>query len=234
MKELTSTLVDLSMPVQNGMAVLPGHAHTAIYATSEHETMSHMGCTTTFRVESLLMSTHEGTHVDVPLHCEPEGSDVAGVPLESFTGPAVCLDLTETQAEDLISRQTLEDALERAGLSIPSGGYVLLRTGHAERWYGSGSWFRHTGLDRDAAEWLAATGIVGVGLDAPSVDSSREYRRGLYPAHRALLLEAGVLIVENLVNLAEVSGRVFHYYGWPLLVPSCGGSPIRAVAALEA
>lgn len=232
--EGTPGLIDLSMPVTAGMAVLPGHAHTCVYRTSEHQAMADFGSPTTFAIEGLLMSTHEGTHVDTPLHCDPEGADVANMPLEAFAGPGICVDLVGVAAESLISRAVLEAALGKQDLTIPPNGYVLLRTGHWERSYGTRSWFRHNGLDREAAVWLAGRGISGVGIDAPSIDSSREYRRGEYPAHRALLVESSVLVVENLVHLERVAGRAFTYWGWPLLLPGCGGSPIRAVAQLRA
>ena len=227
-----SQLVDLTMSVTNGMPVLPGHAHTCIYPTSTHAQMAAMGWESTFAVEGLLMSTHEGTHVDVPFHCDPTGPTVADLPLSAFTGPAVCLDVSEVASSELIEKSALEAAIARQGQDVQAGDHVLLYTGHHERSYGTRSWFRHTGLSEEGSGWLAARGVAGVGIDAPSVDSSREVRRGVYPAHQVLLVEHATPVVENLVDLRQVAGRRFHYIGFPLRLDACGGSPIRAVAKL--
>lgn len=226
-------IVDLSMPLAPGMRVFPGHAHTVIYPTTEHEQRRAFGSPLSFRVEALHMSTHEGTHVDAPWHADPNGVPLEEVPLERFLGPAVCLDVSEVSAGGYVTRRQLEAAITRSGTDILARDHVLLHTGHHERAYGTKDWFRHAGLDEEASRWLVGAGVRTVGIDAPSIDSSREMKRGEYPAHRILLVDAQVLIVENLVNLAVVSGRRFHYQGAPLRLIGVGGAPIRAFALLN-
>jgi kynurenine formamidase len=225
-------LLDLTMAVRSGMPVLPAHAHTCLYLTSSHEEMAALGWPSTFAVEGLLMSTHEGTHVDVPYHCDPAGPTVTDLPLSAFTGPGTCLDLTGVPASDLIDLAALERAAAAGGATVRPGDHVLLHTGHHERSYGTRDWFRHTGLSEAGSRWLAEHGVAGVGIDAPSVDSSRETRRGVYPAHQVLLVEHRVPLVENLVGLGRVAGRRFRYTGFPLRLDGCGGAPIRAVAEI--
>lgn len=225
-------LIDLTMPIVQGMPVLPGHAHTCIYPTSEHARMAEMGWDMTFVVEGLMMSTHEGTHVDVPLHCDPQGHSTSDLPLDAFRGPATCVDLTAVGSDDLITAEVLSRAFDSQGLDAGPGDHVLLYTGHHQRSYGTRSWYRHNGLSEDGAGWLADQQVAGVGIDAPSVDSSREAKRGLYPAHRLLLVERRIPVVENLVDLHLVAGRRFTYQGFPLRLDACGGSPIRAIAEI--
>jgi len=225
-------LLDLTMTVSSGMPVLPAHAHTCVYPTSSHEEMAAMGRPSTFAVEGLLMSTHEGTHVDVPYHCDPSGPAVTDLPVSAFTGPATCLDLTDVPSSELIEVPALERATVAPDRDVRAGDHVLLHTGHHERSYGTRDWFRHTGLSEAASRWLAARGVAGVGIDAPSLDSSRETRRGVYPAHQVLLVEHRIPLVENLVGLRQVAGRRFRYIGFPLRLEGCGGAPVRAVAEL--
>jgi kynurenine formamidase len=146
--------------------------------------MAAMGWPSTFAVEGLLMSTHEGTHVDVPYHCDPSGPTVSDLPVSAFTGPGTCLDLTRVPSSELIEVAALEEATAAPGCDVRAGDHVLLHTGHHERSYGTREWFRHTGLSEAASRWLAARGVAGVGIDAPSLDSSREAKRGVYPAHQ--------------------------------------------------
>jgi len=225
-------LLDLTMTVRSGMPVLPTHAHTVLYPTSSHEEMAAAGWPSTFAVEGLHMSTHEGTHVDVPYHCDPSGPAVTDLPISAFTGPATCLDLTGVPNSELIEVAALEQATAAPERDVRAGDHVLLFTGHHERSYGTRSWFRHTGLSEASSRWLAARGVAGVGIDAPSLDSSREARRGVYPAHQVLLVEHRIPLVENLVGLRQVAGRRFRYTGFPLRLEGCGGAPVRAVAEL--
>jgi kynurenine formamidase len=44
---------------------------------------------------------------------------------------------------------------------------------------------------------------------------------------------SGVTHYENLANLAEVSGRRFTFFGFPLRIRGGHGSPVRAVAMLD-
>jgi kynurenine formamidase len=44
---------------------------------------------------------------------------------------------------------------------------------------------------------------------------------------------SGITHYENLANLAEVAGRRFTFFGFPLRIRGGHGSPVRAVAMLD-
>jgi kynurenine formamidase len=90
----------------------------------------------------------------------------------------------------------------------------------------------YPGLDREAMLWLAEKGVVNVGIDSPSIDSSSEMKNKNYPAH-AVCREMRILNTENLAHLERVVGKRFDFIGLPLLIRRGTGSPIRAVAAFE-
>jgi kynurenine formamidase len=90
----------------------------------------------------------------------------------------------------------------------------------------------YPGLDREAMLWLADKGVVNVGIDSPSIDSSTEMKYKNYPAHR-VCRERKILNMENLAHLEKVAGKRFDFIGFPLLIRRGTGSPIRAVAVLD-
>ncbi|MHC1752818.1 cyclase family protein [Humidesulfovibrio sp.] len=67
-------------------------------------------------------------------------------------------------------------------------------------------------------------GLSGIGMDAGSADPAGSHE---LPAHRALL-EAGLVIVENLRGLGQLPRQGFDFFCLPLL--GLDGSPVRAAA----
>ena len=91
----------------------------------------------------------------------------------------------------------------------------------------------HGGLAGDGAAWLVEQGVRLVGTDAASLDHPDDEE---FPAHSGLLPK-GVLVIENLANLAELiataGGRRFALHTFPLKVAGGTGSPVRAVAVVD-
>ncbi len=84
-------------------------------------------------------------------------------------------------------------------------------------------------LSLEAAEYLAAFPLKGVGTDAISIDPMDTVD---YPVHK-ILLGAGFVNTENLCNLASLVGKTFPYATLPLCFKNADGSPVRAVAMPE-
>lgn len=84
-------------------------------------------------------------------------------------------------------------------------------------------------LSLEAAEYLAAFPLKGVGTDAISIDPMDTVD---YPVHK-ILLGAGFVNTENLCNLASIVGKTFPYATLPLRFKNADGSPVRAVAMPE-
>ena len=83
--------------------------------------------------------------------------------------------------------------------------------------------------------WLADEGVVNIGCECASIDSSAampDDAKIAFPAHRTCR-DRGILNTENLANLESVVGRRFLYVGLPLRLVGGTGCPIRAVAVLD-
>ncbi|MGN7400715.1 cyclase family protein [Cytobacillus praedii] len=219
-------LVDLTQEIYHGMPVFPLHPTTMIFQNVSHEeTLEKIGFP--FATNNLIINEHGPTHSDATYEYDPNGKYIDEMPLEYFYGPAVCLDLSHIPVDRSITSRDLEAALSQSGQFIEKGDIVLLYTGHYNRSYGTDEWLTtYTGLDYQAAKWLAEKGVVNIGIDAPAIDHPDD------PSYSGHLVcrEYGMTNTENLCNLDQIIGMRFLYFGLPLRIRKGTGSPIRAVA----
>jgi len=209
-------LVDLTLPVQP-------HWRFQFEAVSQRS-----GPATATRISLL---THAFTHADAPSHMIPGGAALDQVPLDRFWGEAAVLDLDDTADSEAITAERLA----RAG-HLRRGDVALLRSGLELR-HPIGSrefWTRSPYLDRGAAAWLRDAGVKAVGYDFPQDEVIRrlpdpELRLSDFPAHE-VLLGAGIVQVEYLVNLHRLREPRVLFFALPLALGALDGSPVRAVA----
>ncbi len=219
-------LVDLSQEIYQGMPVFPLHQPTHIWQNISHEeSLKKIGFE--FATNNILINEHGGTHTDATYEFDPNGKYINDMPLEYYYGPAVCLDVSHVSPDGYITPRDLELALQKSQQVLEKGDIVLLYTGHYNRKFGTDEWLtRYTGLNYEGAKWLAEKGVVNIGIDSPSVDNPKDDR---YSGH-LVCREYGISNTENLINLDQVAGMRFLYFGLPLKIRKGSGSPIRAVA----
>lgn len=225
-------LVDLSQEIFQGMSVFPMHQNTFIMTNMTHEeNMKKTGSKTLgFSARNLLISEHGGTHCDAVWEYKPSGLTIDKMPLNYFWGSAVCLDLSNVPASRYITPSDLEQAVKKSGLTVEKGDIVLLYTGHYDRSFGTDKWqTSYTGLNKEAAEWLAARGVVNIGVDAPAIDHPEDLD---FSGH-LICGKYDISNTENLCNLDKVVNKRFIYIGLPLKIRDGSGSPIRAIALIE-
>lgn len=76
------TVIDLSMPLEKGMPVYPGDPEFEI---EEIQTLTQNG----WSMRELTLTTHLGTHVNVPSHTRTDGKNLDAFTPDAFFGPAV-------------------------------------------------------------------------------------------------------------------------------------------------
>ncbi|HET6362033.1 MAG TPA: cyclase family protein [Gemmatimonadota bacterium] len=217
--------IDVSRPVADGTAVWPGDPpwRYRLAASIAGGDLANVG--------EVSGTTHTGTHVDAPLHVDPDGAAIDGLPLEIFAGPSVLLDVSADG--DRIESGEIEAALRAFEAAI--GGTrapdrtvegddpierLLLRTGCD---WSAGFPTRWRALSAEAAKWCGARGLRLVGTDAPSVDPEASTA---LDAHRALAA-SGVVILEGLMLAGIEPGR-YALVAFPLRWIGADASPVRA------
>lgn len=184
------------------------------------------------------LSCHTGCHVESALHVVEGGEPIEAVGLDRVIGSAVVLDLTPVRELAIIEVDALEAAergLAVQGEALRPRDILLLRTDWAQRAIGTPEYFpRSPALSEAAAEWLVARAPKCIGCDFFEEPAART--PGWVPAdfvvHRAIL-GAGIVLVEGLVNLAELPPRCTFFAPF-VKFAGIDSAPARAFAQREA
>ncbi len=228
-------IIDLSHPLSPGMPGWPTQ-QTLSYEYIKAAARDGYSLTLIQR-----MVTHTGTHIDAPAHFIPDGKTIDRLPLDSFHGDGVVIDMTKKRPAEEISREDLEEF----DAEIQQGSVIIIRTGWDRKLGWTNDYlFKWPHLGLQSAEYLASRKIKAVGVDGLSVGGWAESVPGQSPLARSspsevhrILLSNNVLIIEMLANLDEVlAGRKvaqgFFIFA-PLNFVNAEGSPCRALALLE-
>jgi arylformamidase len=218
-----SKLIDLSHIIENDMETYPGLPKPRISDFLSYEASEgHYAPGVIFHIGRVDMVANTGTAIDSPAHRFPGKPDVAGLPIDSVAdldGVVIRLDGMTGRA---ISRQALAACNVR-------GRAVLIETGIGKSW-GSLTYFKeHPYLTRDAAEYLRDEGAVLVAIDSLNIDDTNDPHR---PVH-SILLDAGILIVENICNLEQLPTEGFRFSAVPMKLQGMTAFPIRAWARVN-
>jgi arylformamidase len=209
--------IDLTQFIAPDMPVYPGTEGPKIVdATS----IAHDG----FAEKLLCMYSHTGTHIDAPGHMIPGASTLDQFKVDKFIGRAVVIDVPEVTAAG-ISLQLLQTQAGR----LKGCDFVLFHTGWDTKWIQQSYFSGFPVLSEEAARWLCGLSLKGLGFDCISVDPVGSTDMAIHK----ILLGAGLVIVENLCNLAGLRGAAFTFSCLPLRIQDSDGSPVRAVALLQ-
>ena len=212
-------IVDLSRRVDEGTQVYPGDPAVRLEPAT---TLAADGV----NVLGVHIGSHSGTHVDAPYHFVEDGPRIDEMDPRLFFGPAVVLDVRGKGPRERI---TADDLRPHEDL-LSEGTIAVVRTGWEEH-YGTPLYYDHPFLDGGAAQLLLDAGVRTVAVDALNVDETvleGPHPDG-YPAHH-LILGAGGVIAENLMNLGNIDFPEPLFSLLPIKLGGADGAPVRAVA----
>ena len=218
-------IVDLSHPVRHGMLTFPGLPGPEIrpHLTRE-QSRSRYAPGTEFEISQITMVGNTGTYLDSPFHRYPDGTDLAGLPLES------CVDLPGVVVRTAGSGSRAVDVGVLAALDV-TGRAVLLHTGGDAAWGRPEYAVDAPYLTEAGARWLADHGARLVGIDSVNIDDAQS--GGPRPAH-SILLGAGIPVVEHLTGLGQLPSAGFLFIAAPVPVETFASFPVRAYATVPA
>jgi kynurenine formamidase len=208
-----------------------------------------------FAAETIIGTLHTSTHIDAFVHVQHEGKTFGGHEARDirsdrgwsrYGAETIAPILTRGVILDVagaLGREPLEDGYEitvddlrAAGVDkarVRRGDAVLVRTGKIAAQYLSDPVAygkSGPGIGVAAAQWLADLGMAVLGTDTPSTEPL-PFRDPSSTVHRALLIERGVHLVENLflddVVAAGIQSGVFVCL--PLKLRGATGSWVRPV-----
>lgn len=198
-------------------------------------------------VESVRLSTHNGTHLDAPYHFHStmdggrRAITIDEVPLEWCWGRAVKLDFRRFADGYVVTGQDVEDELARIGHDLREGDIVLVNTS-AGAAYGSPAYVgTGCGMGREATLYLLERGVKITGTDAWSWDApfSHTARRVaetgdaslIWEGHRAGMVR-GYCHLEKLANLESLPSTGFEVICFPVKIKDASAGWSRPVAVI--
>lgn len=201
-------LWDLSYPLTPETPVPPPFPAPKIV---EFATMEEHG----YRMSDYAFRNHSGTHIDAPSHYVPQGRTLDEIALTRLIAPAHILRLNGDGT--VVGLDGLEQ--ERGPV-----GAIFLETGWSQYW-GSPEYF-HGFPYLTSAEAQRLAGLLPnfLGIDAFSYDplDTTDF------ANHAILLGAGIPLVENIPSMAGLPSELLVGV-FPLKVGGANGSPCRVV-----
>lgn len=211
----------------------------------------------------IVTGTHVGTHIDALAHVSQDGKLHGGADaaeagrggrfmdhgvhaIEPMVRRGVLLDVPRALGVDAcepayeITPNDLDLTVGHEGVDVGAGDVVLVRSGWGRRFdEGAESYIgRATGVPGVAeagARWLAERGVVAAGADTIAFERlAAGSGHNVLPAHRVLLVEAGIYIIETLAlkELADAEVHEFTFVLVPMNLIGATGSPVRPLAVV--
>lgn len=157
--------------------------------------------------------SHIGTHIETSLHYfYPEGKDITEMPLETFLGECITIDLSHLPPRKPISAKDLDTSVK---YDI-TGKIVIVRGPNIEN---------PPYLTKEAAEWLVKKKIKMLGIGSTV---NLEKTIGDHDIHIAYLGNE-IPLLENLVNLEQIEEKCF-LVALPLSIAGLESGLTRVVA----
>jgi kynurenine formamidase len=188
---------------------------------SREDSRSHYTAGTEFNIGKIEMVANTGTYVDSPFHRFADGIDLSELPLESL----VNLEGIVVHVQSL-GRTISANAFKDVDIK---GKAVLVHTDWARHWQTDQYFEGHTFLTKDAAEFLAESGVAFVGIDTYNIDDITD---GARPVHTTLLGNQ-IPICEHMCGLELLPKKGFRFHAAPVKVKAMGTFPVRAYAVLD-
>ena len=192
------------------------------------------------------MGEHTGTHFDAPIHWIT-GKDLPDntcdtIPPARFVGPACVIDVTAQVEQNpdflLLPEHVME--WEKTNGRIPTGAWVLLRTGWSTRQ--SAREFLNLaddgphspGFHQSTSELLARDRkVLGVGVETVGTDAGQAGRFDPPFPNHATMHGAGRFGLASLCNLDQLPPTGSVVIAAPLKIVGGSGSPLRVLALVE-
>jgi len=201
-----SRLIDISPLVHEGLQVWPGDV------PYRRKINARLADGATIDLSSIETSVHLGAHADAPSHYRQGLPGIAERSLEIYYGPC----------EVIAARVPRGARIRPSDLPGPvRAPRVLFRTESFPDPTDFTTDF--AALSPELVRWLAAQGVVLVGLDTPSVDpfDDKDLR-----SHQAIA-DHDLAILEGLV-LSHVEPGLYTLFALPLKLDGADASPVRA------
>ena len=162
-------VIDLSRPIHTKMPVFPAISKTYLGIFLGHKDTLRPGGISS-QANILVMCDHAGTHIDSPLHFNPEGTGIDRMPVDLMVGNAVMQDYSFKKNAESITSAEVEENLKKINVNPRDLKYILFKTGAGEYYDTDEYLSKYLEVRADAVEWMLDRGILVFGVDASTCD----------------------------------------------------------------
>ncbi|MDD3805124.1 MAG: cyclase family protein [bacterium] len=171
----------------------------------------------------LNIESHLGTHVETPYHYNDAWPDILGLPLTSFIGRAIVLNL-DIEPRAPVTASELEAADKGR---IRSGDIVILTSPYHCEPFSNDPNDQRPYLCRESGEWLAAKRVKSIGFgDSVAIEHSVEDACAVHEA----VMPYGITFLEVMRNLDQLQTDIFLLIFLPMPIAGLDSCCVRAVA----
>lgn len=204
-------ILDISVPIRQGMVVWPGDAafvRTLTWAIDRGYPVN---------LSKIDTSAHAGTHVDAPCHFFTGAPSIDQMDLDAFVGPCRVVEMSNCEAIELANLERLDlVGVER----------LLFKTANSALYEQPRFVEQYVGLTPEAAQYLAAIESLRlVGVDYYSI-APYDVEKAVAVHHA--ILSRSIVALEG-INLKDVAPGDYDLIALPLKIEGSDGSPVRAV-----
>jgi arylformamidase len=164
------------------------------------------------------MSSHDGTHIDSPLHFIKGGSTIDIMPIETTVGPCRVIEIKDKKEITLIELELY---------NIKAGERILFKTKNSPGVYAVRVFVgKYVAISPETARYLVSRKIRLVGLDYLTI-ASQEPKENINDVHKTFLSN-GIYILEA-INLDGVEPGNYELICLPLRLEKGDAGPCRAI-----
>jgi kynurenine formamidase len=237
-------------------ARIPHNASFVRFSMAFTQTPEGTGAASAFQycAEAISGTQHVGTHIDALIHVQAEGRIYGGglarearddsgwrqfgmETVPPIVGRGVVLDIPRLLGLPRlpdgyeITIADIQAELQRRALRLRQGDIVIVRTGKIQDFHDEAAFQGgEPGVGRDAAIWLFEQGMAVLCTDTTGTEPL-PFKDAALTTHRAMLVERGVHLIENLFleDVASADVREGLFVGLPLRITGATGSWLRPV-----
>lgn len=184
-----------------------------------------------FRTQKIRCGAGIGTHIDAPAHVEEGGRTIDLLAMDELIADCVVIDVSKESDENYVIGIDVVEKFEKEHGSINKKSFVIFYTGWSKYWANREKYrnnYKFPSMHEDTAKMLLERDIVGLGVDALSLDVGS----GGFPVHR-IILGGDKYLVENIANVDKLPRSGAKVFIMPMKIKGATEAPVRIFAMVN-
>ena len=185
-----------------------------------------------YMVSAMQMVMHAFTHIDTPLHIEPDRETIDQIDLAKLCGPAYLADLSDIEPNQEVGPELLAahcQGLLDDDILLVKTCWDLQRDCTSKQYWQDAPYINEAG-----AAWIARRNVKAVGFDFPQDKVIREIPQRHpsseeMPTHN-LILRKGIYLIEYLCNLGALRENRVQLFALPMKIKGAEAACARVAA----